>query len=124
MSTSAAQFAILVAIPGINTVGFVYYDGTQKGPKPTTVVTLNITVPTDFLYVLDFESSRKGWTITGISAVEGYPLLEVMHGPKRLSLLVLDPHKEMTTYRYYLHFKNTQDGSTFQYDPQETNVRT
>ncbi|USX12450.1 hypothetical protein NHH88_22510 [Oxalobacteraceae bacterium OTU3CAMAD1] len=122
MTTSAAQYPVLVSIlPGHN-VQFTYFDEASNGPVTSPSISLNITCPTDCLFILDYATSKAGWTITEISAVGmGSPTLNTLPGPKKLSLMVMDPYLTLSQYKYYLHFANGKE--KFKFDPQETNVR-
>jgi hypothetical protein len=78
---------------------------------------------TNTLFLLDYQSSQNGWTI---SAVEpnpaGAPSLETIRGPAGQSVMTLFPElKVPQIFNFYIVYKNTLTGAEVRFDPQESN---
>jgi len=89
---------------------------------------LSVVQATECLFVLDFQSTAAGWTFTGISAVDGYPLIPATLGAKNLSILTTDPYTlpnpctpSPTAYKFYICYKNKITDEAYCEDPQESN---
>lgn len=84
---------------------------------------LKIDRPTYCLFVLDFQSSLAGWTITKTEPYGDSAKLAFVKGPNELSIQTYNPYKNVgDTYRYYIFYKNILTGEVFSEDPQEGNV--
>lgn len=74
------------------------------------------------LYILDFASTKAGWTLTGTAPNGGATGMTSVPGALNLSLLTFDPYTCYSTYRFYLRYLNTLTGAEIEIDPQEGNV--
>lgn len=122
--TAPAQFPILVTINTDKIVTLTYYSGPSRScAKPS----FDIECPTNFLFVLDYETSQSGWIITGTTPQDGTPALGIANGPMFQSLATIDSYpaqdEKRVPYRYSLQFANSLTGHLLQFDPQEVNVR-
>lgn len=119
--SAPAQFPVLVTIKTGHKVELTYFDGKLE-QQPS--LHLKVPCPTNCLFILDYETSKSGWTITGTSTVGSSPSLAAMSGPMNLSLMTIDTYSDDGgDYRYFLHFTNPLTKDHFPFDPQETNVR-
>lgn len=79
--------------------------------------------PEHFLFVLDYDSTLRGWTITGTEPRKGSPALETVLGPNNLSVSNYNPHEnESETYYFAILYRNTRTEAEMAVDPQENNI--
>ena len=79
---------------------------------------------TNTLFLLDYASTRNGWTIVGTEPnPPEAPSLETIRGPASQSLMTMFPDiKEPQIFNFFMVFKNTVTGAVVRFDPQERNV--
>jgi len=79
--------------------------------------------PTNFLFILDYESTLDGWTITGTEPRRGSPALETTLGPNNQSVSNFNPHlNDSEIYYFAINYENTKTGAKVPVDPQEGNI--
>jgi hypothetical protein len=78
---------------------------------------------TNTLFVLDYESTLSGWTITGTQPnPAGAPALEAIRGPAGTSIMTMFPELSVPQiFNFFIVFKNTVTGASIMNDPQEGN---
>lgn len=80
--------------------------------------------PTNYLFVLDYESTLHGWTIINSKPTKGSPALETVIGANGQSISNFNPHSnDSESYHFGFTYKNTKTGAEIFVDPQEDNVR-
>jgi hypothetical protein len=79
---------------------------------------------TNTLFLLDYQSSLNGWTITGVEPnPAGAPALETIPGPAKQSVMTLFPDLSVPQiFNFYLTYTNTLTGAIVRFDPQENNT--
>lgn len=126
MTTPSPQRVIIISITGTGEQSEVYYSyvspvsGLSYVNCP--VCDLVADQATNTLFVLDFFSTKNGWTITGISPRKGSPALESVSGALNLSILTVNPYINLDVYKFYIHYLNTVNGAEMERDPQVGNV--
>ncbi|WP_332878389.1 hypothetical protein [Massilia sp. S19_KUP03_FR1] len=126
MSQPVPLRTITVSLNGNGTDAVDYYtfwspySGTSFTNSPACDITAD--APVNTLFVLDYFTSLNGWTVTGISPMPEWPCLESVLGPLGSSIMTIDPHTTMQTYRYYINYTNSITGAQISCDPQQVNV--
>jgi hypothetical protein len=122
-----AQRTITVTIHGNNNDHYMTYSywspvkGIQYHQAPTCDLLCNR--PTYFLFILDYESTINGWTITGTEPRHGSPALPTKLGPDNLSVSNYNDYQDKSkTYYFAINYQNTATGTKISVDPQEGNI--
>ena len=92
---------------------------------------LDVDQPTYCLFVLDFDATAAGWTITKIMTEPGALSIENDLGALNLSIMTFDPHNKpplpplqhlpFIEYSFSIYYYNTTLKKEFHEDPQERN---
>lgn len=106
-------------------VAYTYWtpsDGTTRTDSPKCE--LYNEAGTNTLFLLDYASTRNGWTIIGIEPNPAdAPCLETILGPANTSIMTLFPDSDYPeTFKFYIVYSNTLTEETVKYDPQEENT--
>lgn len=127
MTQPAPQRIVTISIDGTGENADVYYtysspvSGLSYLDCPVCDMTADQAINT--LFVLDYFSAKKGWTITGTSPKEGSLSLQAVPGALNLSILTINPYTSVDiTYKFYIHYLNTTNGAEMERDPQVGNV--
>ena len=129
MKTATPQRSVTIAICGRSAddaqVRYSYWspdDGLTRAATPRCH--LDQACATNTLFLLDYQSSLNGWTITGVEPnPAGAPALETIPGPAGQSVMTLFPNLLVTeTFKFYIVYTNTLTGAVVRFDPQEDNT--
>jgi len=129
MKTATPQRSVTIAICGRSAddaqVRYSYWspvDGVTRTATPKCH--LDQTRATNTLFLLDYQSSLNGWTISGVEPnPAGAPALETIPGPAGQSVMTLFPNLPVTeTFKFYIVYTNTLTGAVVRFDPQEDNT--
>lgn len=126
MALPAPQRTITISILGTDGEAQVLYSywspisGLTYQNSP--VCDIKCDQPTDCLFVLDFEATRRGWTIVNTTPRDKSAALEQVPGAKHLSILTINPYTSLDTYNFYIHYRNSVTGAKLAVDPQEGNI--
>lgn len=128
MTQPVPQRVITISIIGTGEQAEVYY--TYLSPV-TGLSYINCPVcdmiadqATNTLFVLDYISTKNGWTITGTSPRRGSPTLESVPGALQLSVMTINPYSSLDViYKFYIHYLNTVTDAEMERDPQMGNVK-
>ncbi|APA68743.1 MULTISPECIES: hypothetical protein [unclassified Janthinobacterium] len=74
------------------------------------------------LFLLDYESTRNGWTIVNTSPNGTSPVLAQVAGAYNLSVMTINPYTTLDTYNFYINYRNALTGIEVSFDPQEGNI--
>jgi len=122
MTQPAPQRVITISINGTGQDAQVYYTylSPVTGLSYTNCPVCDMVAdqPVNSLFVLDYFSTKNGWTITEISPRSGSPKLESVPGALKLSILTVNPFNNVDAlYRFYIHYLNTVNGVEMERDP-------
>lgn len=129
MKTATPQRSVTIAICGRGAddaqVRYSYWspdDGVTRTATPRC--DLDQARATNTLFLLDYQSSLNGWTITGVEPnPAGAPALETIPGPAAQSVMTLFPKLPVTeVFKFYIVYTNTLTGAVVRFDPQENNT--
>jgi hypothetical protein len=129
MNTATPQRTVTVTIYGKSAddaqITYSYWSpstGVAHTASPTCDLTQ--TCATNTLFLLDYQSSQNGWTITGVEPnPAGAPALETIPGPAKQSVMTLFPDLSVPQiFNFYISFTNTLTGAVVRFDPQEKNT--
>ena len=120
------QITVVVSIsssPGVRSVTYSYVDpGGELPPKPTTCIITAIP-PYDIVYVLDYTSTKAGWSFTKhVEPTKTSLRIAYYRAVNRLSMTTRYKEIDTDTYSYYLLFKNRLTNEKCYSDPQEGNM--
>lgn len=128
MTLPAPQRVITISIVGTDENAEVYY--TYHSPVSGVsyidcpVCDMVADQPINSLFVLDYFSTKNGWTITQVTPRRGSPAMDSVHGALNLSILTINPYTSTDVmYRFYLHYVNTVTDAEMERDPQMGNIR-
>jgi hypothetical protein len=131
MNTATPQRNVTIAVSGRSAddaqVRYSYWspnDGITRAASPTC--DLDQVRATNTLFLLDYQSSLNGWTITGVEPnPAGAPTLQTIQGPAGQSVMTVFPQLPVTeVFNFYIVYKNTLTGAVVRFDPQENNTPT
>ncbi|MDQ2822406.1 MAG: hypothetical protein M3Y65_18850 [Pseudomonadota bacterium] len=127
MTQPTPQRVITISIAGIGEKAEVYY--TYLSPVTglsyinSPICDLVADQAINSLFVLDYFSTKNGWTIMAISPRKDSPSMEFVRGALQLSILTINPYSNVgMVYQFYVHYLNTVSGVEIKRDPQEGNV--
>lgn len=97
------------------------HDGTTR--TATESCDLYQSTATNTLFILDYQSTRNGWTIVRTEPnPAGSPALPAVQGPANTSIMTMFPDQSPgETYSFYIVYRNTITDVTVRFDPQEGN---
>jgi hypothetical protein len=131
MKTATPQRTVTITIYGrtADDAQVVYsYWSPSNGVMHTTTATCDLTLEsgTNTLFLLDYQTSLNGWTITGVEPnPAGAPALETIPGPARQSVMTMFPTLTVPQiFNFYIAYTNTLTGAVVRFDPQEKNIPT
>lgn len=127
-ASAVAQCTITLSIHSHDTGARVRYSfwspATGQTVHQAPHCNLQCTCPTNYLFVLDYESTLNGWVIIGSKPTKGSPALETVIGPNGQSISNFNPHtNDVKTYHFGFTYKNTKTGQEMFVDPQETHSK-
>jgi hypothetical protein len=129
MNTATPQRTVTITIYGRGAddaqIAYSYWSP-KDGVTHTTSPACDLvqTCATNTLFLLDYQSSLNGWTITGVEPNPvGAPALETIPGPAKQSVMTLFPDLPVPQiFNFYITYTNTLTGAIVRFDPQEKNT--
>lgn len=127
MSPTAPQRTVTISFIGTEAdlqLGYSYWSPISgQSFLNAPVCDLSINRPTYCLFMLDYESALKGWTIIGIESHGVSATIASTLGAYGLSIATFDPYQTSSDrYQFSIHYKNTVTGVEKKFDPQEGNI--